>query len=81
MRTGEPPSPGRSFARAVAVGLLLYVPLLWPITALDALIILMSDSGRGLHDLVARTIVVANPQIDPEEQRQMSMSLRLGKAS
>ena len=72
---------GRSFARALVLGLLLYVPLLWPITAISMLVMLTSDSGRGLHDLAGRTIVVANPHLDPEEQRQMAMSLRLGKAS
>ena len=80
-RTGEAPSPSRSFARAFVLGLLLYVPILWPITAISALVMHASASGRGLHDLAGRTIVVANPQLDPEQQRQMSMSLRLGKAS
>ncbi len=81
LRTGEPPALGRSCARALVVGLLLYVPVLWPITAISVLVMLTSDSGRGLHDLAGRTIVVANPHLDPEEQRQKSMSLRLGKAS
>ena len=80
-RTGEPPSLGRSFARALVLGLMLYVPLLWPITAISMLVMQTSDRGRGLHDLAGRTIVVANPHLDPEEQRQMAMSLRLGKAS
>ncbi len=81
LRTGEPPSGGRSFARALVLALLLYVPVLWPITAISVLVMLTSDRGRGLHDLVGRTIVVANPHLDPEEQRQKAMSLRLGKAS
>ncbi len=80
-RRGEPPAPGRSFARAVVLGLLLYVPVLWPITAISLLVMLSSATGRGLHDLAGRTVVVANPQLDPEEQRQMAMSLRSGKAS
>ena len=57
------------------------MPLLWPITAISMLVMRTSDSGRGLHDLAGRTIVVADPNLDPEEQRQMAMSLRLGKAS
>jgi len=81
VRRGEPPATGRSFARAVVLGLLLYVPVLWPITAISLLVMLSSATGRGLHDLAGRTVVVANPQLDPEEQRQMAMSLRLGKAS
>ena len=81
MRTGEAPSPGRSFARALVLGLLLYVPLLWPITAISLIVMFLSDRGRGLHDLAGRTVVVADPRIDPELQRQMAMSLRLGKAS
>ncbi len=80
-QTGEPPSPGRSFARALVLGLLLYVPPLWPITAISILVILTSDTGRGLHDLAGRTIVVADPHLDPEEQRQMSMALRLGRTT
>lgn len=81
LRTGEAPAIGRSFARACTLALLLYVPVLWPITAISVLVMLISDNGRGLHDLAGRTIVVANPHLDPEEQRQKAMSLRLGKAS
>lgn len=78
-QTGEPPSGGRSFARALVLGLLLYVPVLWPITAITVLVALTSDTGRCLHDLAGRTIVVADPRLDPEEQRQKAMSLRLGR--
>lgn len=81
LRTGEPPGAGRSFARALVLGLLLYVPLLWPVTAVSVLVMMTSHTGRGLHDVAGRTIVVANPHLDPEEQRQRSMSLRLGKTS
>lgn len=78
MRTGEAPSPGRSFARALVLALLLYVPVLWPITAISLIMIMASTNGRALHDVAGRTIVVADPNLDPEQQRQMAMSLRLG---
>ena len=38
-----------------------------------------SDTGRGLHDRFAGTIVVGDPRRDPEEQRQVAMRLRLGQ--
>jgi len=81
VRTGEAPHPGRSLARAVVLAALLYIPPLWPLTTISLVMILTSATGRGLHDLAGRTIVVADPNLDPEEQRQMAMSLRLGKTT
>ncbi|MCU1351725.1 MAG: hypothetical protein JWM05_934, partial [Acidimicrobiales bacterium] len=78
--TGEPPTPGRAFARALVLGFTLYVPLLWPLLAVSLIRMKSSPTGRALHDLAGRTVVVADPQLDPEEQRQRTMSLRLGKA-
>jgi uncharacterized RDD family membrane protein YckC len=78
--TGGPPSGGRSFARALVLGLLVYVPLLWPILAVSMLMMRHNDTGRGLHDLAGGTIVVADPTLDPETQRQRAMRMRLGRA-
>ena len=77
-RTGRPPSLGRSFWRALVLGLTLYVPLLWPVLAISLLRMKYAGAGRGLHDVAGGTVVVADPHLDPEEQRQMGMSLRLG---
>jgi uncharacterized RDD family membrane protein YckC len=76
--TGGPPSLGRSFWRATVLGFTLYVPVLWPILAISLLRMKYSDAGRALHDLAGGTVVVADPRLDPEEQRQMAMSLRFG---
>lgn len=78
--TGAPPSGGRSFARALVLGLLLYVPLLWPILTVSMLMMRHNDTGRGLHDVAGGTIVVADPTLDPETQRQRAMRMRLGRA-
>jgi len=78
--TGAPPSRGRSFARALVLGLLLYVPLLWPILTVSMLMMRHNDTGRGLHDLAGGTLVVADPTLDPETQRQRAMRMRLGRA-
>ncbi|MCU1453729.1 MAG: hypothetical protein JWN46_1875, partial [Acidimicrobiales bacterium] len=80
IRTGEPPTPGRSLVRALVLGLTLYVPVLWPLLAISLVRMKSSGSGRALHDLAAGTVVVADPRVDPAEQRQRAMSLRLGKA-
>jgi len=79
-RTGGPPSSGRSFARALVLGLLLYIPLLWPILTISMLMMRHNDTGRGLHDIAGGTLVVADPKLDPETQRQRAMRMRLGRA-
>lgn len=78
--TGRAPSTGRAVARATALGLMVYVPLLWPLLIVSLLMMRWSDTGRGLHDVVGRTIVVADPALDPEAQRQQAMRVRLGQA-
>lgn len=78
--TGGPPTTARSFLRALALGLLLYVPPLWIITLPMLLAMRHNDTGRGLHDYLAGTIVVADPALDPETQRQRAMRMRLGRA-
>jgi uncharacterized RDD family membrane protein YckC len=78
-RTGEAPSAGRSVVRAVVLGLTLYVPILWPLLFASLGMMAWSDTGRGLHDRFAGTIVVGDPRRDPEEQRQVAMRLRLGQ--
>lgn len=78
--TGLPPTPGRSFARALVLGLLLYIPLLWPLLGLSMLAMRTTDDGRGLHDYAGGTIVVADPKLDPETQRQRAMRMRMGRA-
>lgn len=79
-RTGAPPTGGRSFARALVLGLTLYVPVLWPLLIISLLMMRFGDSGRGLHDIAGATIVVADPTLDPEVQRQRAMRMRLGQA-
>jgi len=79
-RRATPPTIGRSLARAVTLGLLLYVPVLWPVLGVSVLMMRWSDTGRGLHDLAGGTIVVADPSLDPEAQRQAAMRVRLGRA-
>ena len=63
------------------LGLLLYVPLLWPVLGISMLVAHFNDSGRLLHDLAGGTIVVADPRLDPEEQRQRALALSFGKTS
>ena len=79
-RTGGPPSTGRSLARAVVLGLTLYVPLLWPVLAASMAMVRWGSSGRALHDLAGGTVVVGDPELDPEVQRQRAMRMRLGRA-
>ncbi|MCU1369875.1 MAG: domain containing protein [Ilumatobacteraceae bacterium] len=79
-RTGLPPSGTRSFFRALVLGLLLYIPLLWWLLAISMLMMRHNDTGRGLHDLAGGTLVVADPRLDPETQRQRAMRMRLGRA-
>ena len=38
-------------------------------------------TGRGLHDVAGGTVVVADPNLDPEQQRQRAMSLRFGQVA
>ena len=80
-RTGEPPGAWRSVVRATVLGLTLYVPLLWPLLFVSLGMMAWSNTGRGLHDVAARSIVVADPRLDPEEQRQIAMRLRMGQVN
>lgn len=76
IRTGEPPAGGRSFARALSIGLALYVPPLWPFVLLPDVITLAANSHhRGLHDLIAGTVVVVDPHLDPAEQRARALAV------
>lgn len=77
---GGPPRRGRSFLRALVLGLSVYVPLLWPLLAVSLVMMRSSAAGRGLHDLAGGTVVVSDPRLAPEEQRQRAMRLRLGRA-
>lgn len=77
-RTGLPPSLARSVTRSLAFGLQVYA--LFPLALLSLALMRWSSTGRGLHDLVAGTIVVADPALDPEAQRQRAMAVRLGRA-
>ena len=79
--TGGPPSMGRSFARALVLGLTLYVPVLWPFLVISLLMIRFNDRGASLHDLVGGTVVIADPTLDPEVQRQQAMQMRMGQVS
>lgn len=79
-RTGQAPTTGRSLGRATALGLMVHVPLAWPLLIVSLLMTRWSGTGRGLHDLVGGTIVVADPTLDPESQRQQAMRVRLGQA-
>jgi uncharacterized RDD family membrane protein YckC len=79
--TGGRPSTGRALARAIVLGLTLYVPLLWPLLAISVLRMRYSPTGAALHDLAGRTIVVHDPSLSPEQQRQVAMQLRLGRAT
>jgi uncharacterized RDD family membrane protein YckC len=79
-RTGGPPSTGRSLARAVVLALTLYVPLLWPVLAASLAMVRWGSSARALHDLAGDTVVVGDPSLDPEVQRQRAMRMRLGRA-
>lgn len=78
---GTAPSTGRSFARALVLALTLYVPLLWWLLAISLGMMRWSSTGRSLHDLAGGTVVVGDPRLSPEAQRQRSMRLRLGKAA
>ncbi|CAN5843268.1 hypothetical protein BH23ACT2_BH23ACT2_05130 [soil metagenome] len=79
-RTGTAPSTGRSLARAIVLALTLYVPVLWPLLVASMIMIRTNDGARGLHDLAGGTVVVADPSVDPEAQRQMAMRMRVGRA-
>lgn len=80
-RTGTPPGWGRSLARAVVLGFTLYVPLFWPLLLVSLLMMRLGSTGRGLHDLAGGTLVVADPELDPEVQRQRAMRVRLGQVA
>jgi uncharacterized RDD family membrane protein YckC len=79
-QTGAAPSTGRSLARATVLGLTLYVPVLWPLLTASMIMIRTNDGARSLHDLAGRTVVVADPTLDPEDQRQRAMRMRIGRA-
>ena len=79
-KTGRPPRRFRSFLRALVLGLTLYVPLLWPLLFVSMLMMRANATGRGLHDLAGGTLVVADPHLSPEAQRQRAMRMRLGRA-
>lgn len=80
-RTGAPPGGGRAFARALVLGLTTYVFLLWPLLVISMIMIRFGGTGRGLHDLAGGTLVVADPRLDPEAQRQAAMRMRIGRAA
>lgn len=80
-RTGLPPTVARSFLRATTLGLTLYVPLLWPVLAFSLLGAQIGNWGRALHDVVAGTVVIADPALDPAEQRQRAMRMRMGQVA
>lgn len=79
-KTGRPPRRFRSLLRAIVLGLTVYVPLLWPVLFVSMLLMRHNDTGRGLHDLAGGTMVVADPHLAPEAQRQRAMRMRLGRA-
>ena len=77
--TGQRPGTGRSFARALVLGLTSYVPVIWPILGISMIMVRWNDQGRALHDLAGRTVVVADLTLDPETQRQRAMRMRIGQ--
>jgi uncharacterized RDD family membrane protein YckC len=78
-RTGAAPSAWRSFARALVLGLTLYVPVLWLALLCSMAGMRFGQRGRGLHDLAGGTVVVGDPDLDPESQRQRFMRVRQGR--
>ena len=70
----------RTFRYAVVLALTLYVPVLWPVLVISVAMVRWNDTGRGLHDLAGGTLVVADPRLDPEHQRQLAMRMRIGRA-
>lgn len=60
--TGEPPSRGRAAARAVVLVVFWLFPPLVPVLWLWMQV---TTSGRGPHDLVAGTVVIAPPTLTP----------------
>lgn len=78
-RTGRRPGNGRSFVRALVLGLTAYVPVLWPVLGVSMIMVRWNDHGRALHDLAGRTVVVADLTLDPEVQRQRAMRMRIGQ--
>lgn len=61
-QTGKTPSMGRSFARAVVLGPLLYLP---PLQLVLAVWVRGSAQNRGPHDLAGNTIVVEPGYVPP----------------
>ncbi len=58
-RTGRPPGWVRATLRSFVLGLFMFTPLL-PILALW---VKVADEGRGPHDLIGRTAVIAHPAL------------------
>ena len=75
--TGEAPGVGRSFVRALYLGLALYVPVAgWLLLlAPDVITMVASDDRRALHDRLARTVVVVDPMLPAPAQRAASLAL------
>ncbi len=81
--TGEAPSTSRSFVRALVIGLGLYVPLLgWLVVLLpDAIALVSTADHRSIHDRLARTVVIVDPRLAPEERYRTSVALAAGAGS
>lgn len=92
-RTGEPPGLGRSFVRALCLVTALYVPALgfalsWWVPVLawtavllpDVLCLVLREDHRALHDLLARTVVVVDPTLDAEAQRQAALAVDIPRS-
>ena len=41
----------------------------------------VNSEGLSLHDLAGGTVVVADPTLDPETQRQRAMQMRIGQVN
>ena len=67
---GEPPRLGRAVLRLIGA-VLAAIPLF-----AGYLLVLVDDRRRGLHDMIARTVVVYATEEPPEEEPQSSSSSR-----
>ena len=64
------------------LGFSLYVPIAgWLALAVSLLMIRVNSEGLSLHDLAGGTVVVADPTLDPETQRQRAMQMRIGQVN
>lgn len=77
----QAPRTPRSFARALTLALSIYVPVLWPFAAISLIMMRVRDDARGLHDLAGGTLVISDPRLSGERQRQLAMAMRLGRVS